>query len=589
MSPLRATVPSRQPLWLGLTGLVMVGMAGLLVATLHTEPIDPITYVGAIGFPTAWIVAGAVALSQRPDNRSGVLMLTVGAAGLMPYLHFAEPVTYTFSQLFDALQIAVAVHLTLAFPQGRLTSGVARLVVAGAYLDWLVSDLAWALVTNTVGDACPECPRNLMLIHESETLGRAVGLVTLPLDLVVLGSVVVLLVHRWRAAGPPARRALAPVLWTSGATAVLLVGFLLAGNLAAASWLDDLLVWCSTIAACTIPVAFLVGLLRVRLNRGVIADLLVELDTAAGPEHTRAALARALGDPSLELAFWLPDQGHYAGPDGALVSDPRQATDRAHTILASDRDGTPVAAITYDPALLDDPTLVAATAAAARLALENSRLHAELRSQLVEVRTIRDQLVRVGAAERSRLERDLHDGAQQRLLGIRLALRLARARLGGQADLVEFMDTTDAEVAAAMDELRALGRGVPRPRLEHGGLRAAVLSVAARIGVPVQVNVGEERLPAALETAAYFIVCEALVNVERHAHATAARVEVTRAGGRLNVEIFDNGIGYAPQRAVCEGNGLRNLRSRVEALGGVFTVDSEPGAGTRVRADIPCA
>jgi signal transduction histidine kinase len=529
-----------------------------------------------------WIVAGAVALSQRPHNRTGILMMAVGAAQLPPYLHLSEPFTYTATRLVNSLGIALAVHLVLAFPVGRLTSRAARLVVMAAYLDAFLSSLGWTLVT----ESCSGCPRNLLLIHESEALRRGVGLVTLPLDLVVFGSVLVILVHRWRTAGPPARRALAPVLWTNGAVAAFLVTYTLAGNLLAGSLIADLLGWSEAIAVCATPVAFVVGLLRAKLDRGAVADLLVALDTDPSPERTRAALARTLGDPSLQLTFWLSERACFIGADGAPAPDPSQVTGRAQTVLTSDHDGTPVAAITYDPVLLDNPTLVEAAAAAARLALENSRLHAELRARLAEVGDIREQVRHAGEAERSRIERDLHDGAQQRLLGIRVALRLARGRISERADLTEFMDATDAEVAATMNELRALARGVPQPRLADDGLRPALVSVAARLSVPVEVIAGDESLPAAVAAAAYFVVCEALVNIERHARAKAARVELTRTGDRVVIEISDDGVGCAPSDG--DGNGLHNMRSRVVALDGMFEVDSAPGTGTRVRAEIPC-
>jgi signal transduction histidine kinase len=587
MSQSLPAVTRRGPLWLGLAGLGLVATAGLLVITVHAEPVDPYILLRIFVISPTWIVAAAVALSQRPGNRTGILMMAVGTAQLPPYLYLSEPVTYTATRLINGLGIALAVYLVLAFPVGRLTSRAARLVVTVAYVDAFLSGLGWTLVT----ESCPGCPSNLLLIHESEALRRTVGLVTLPLDLIVFGSVVLILVHRWRTAGPPARRALAPVLWTNGAVAAFLVADTLSGNLLAGSLIADLLGWSETIAVCATPVAFLVGLLRARLDRGAVADLLLALDTGPSQDRTRAALARTLGDPSLQLAFWVPGRACFVGADGEPIDDPRLATNRACTILTSDHDGTPVAAITYDAVLLDNPTLVEAAAAAARLALENARLHAELRSRLAEVREIQERLRHAGEFERSRMERDLHDGAQQRLLGIRVALRMARGRLDGQAGLGEFMDATDAEVAAAMDELRALARGVPHPRMAQDGLRAALVSVVARLSVPVDVIVDDEGLPAPVAAAAYFVVCEALVNVERHARATAARVEVARAGDRLVIEVSDDGLGHAPagRDDVRAGNGLRNMRNRAEALGGVVTVDSTPGTGTRVRAEIPCA
>ncbi len=582
MSQPQTSVAGRRPLWLGLAGLVLVAAAGVLAVTAYPEPVHPLELQRILVVAPTWIVAGAVALAQRPRYRTGLLMMAVGAAQLPPYLHLGDPVLYTATRLINGLAIAFAVQLILGFPVGRLTTRAARVAVLITYVDVFMSDLGWTLVT----ESCHGCPRNLLLIHDSETLRRGVGLVTLPLDLIVFGSVVVILVRGWRTAGRPTRRALAPVLWTSVATAAFEAANLLSANFLAGSTISNVLGWSETVVVCSTPLAFLFGLMRAKLDRGAIADMIVALGKDPSPERTRASLAHTLGDPSVQLAFWVPERACFVRADGTPVDGPRQAADRAHTILTAADGATPVAAIIFDPVLLDNPALVEAAAAAARLALGNSRLQARVRSQLAEVREIRDQLRDVGAAERSRIERDLHDGAQQRLLGIRLALRVARGRVGQRADLIEFMDTTDAEVAAAMDELRSLARGVPRMRPAEGGLRSTLLSVAARASLPIQVSVDEQRLPEPVEVAAYFLVCESLVNVERHARATSARVEVTRTGDRVVIEISDDGIGCAQSGPA--GNGLRNMRGRVEALSGVFTVESPPGSGTRVRAEIPC-
>ena len=257
---------------------------------------------------------------------------------------------------------------------------------------------------------------------------------------------------------------------------------------------------------------------------------------------------------------------------------------RAVTVL--EHDGKRLAALVHDPALLDDPELVEAVGAAASLALENARLQAELRAQLAEVRASRARIVEAGDAERRRLERDLHDGAQQRLLGIRLALQLARGRLAdGGAAVDELLAEADAEAVDALAELRALARGIHPAILTEEGLPAALAALARRAPVPVELTVAPERLPAPVEATAYFVTAEALANVAKHAHASRVTVDVTRANGRLAIEITDDGVGGADP----DGAGLRGLRDRVEALDGRLRVDSPPGGGTRVTAAIPCA
>jgi hypothetical protein len=292
-TPRTIRAPGWRPLWLGVAGLGLVGAAGLLATTAYA-PVHPQELLRILVFSPTWIVAGAVALSLRPGNRTGLLMMAVGAAQLPPYLHLNEPVTYTATRIVNGLGIALAVQLVLAFPRGRLTSRATRLVVMAAYVDVLLSGLGWTLVT----ESCAGCPRNLLLIHDSEVLRRAVGLATLPLDVIVLGSIVVILVRRWRSSGRPTRRALAPVLWTSVATVVFEVALMLSANLLAGTALSNLLGWSETLFTCSFPVAFLVGLLRARLDRGAIADLLVALGRDPSPERARDALASTLGDPS---------------------------------------------------------------------------------------------------------------------------------------------------------------------------------------------------------------------------------------------------------------------------------------------------
>lgn len=239
----------------------------------------------------------------------------------------------------------------------------------------------------------------------------------------------------------------------------------------------------------------------------------------------------------------------------------------------------------YDPSLLDDPTLLNAVGSAARLALENARLHAELQAKLAEVHASRARIVEASDAERRRIERNLHDGAQQHLLGIRLALRLARSRLRNTAALETLIGEADAEVAAAIDEVRRLARGIHPAVLSEAGLRPALCDLARRSPVPVTVTAPADRLPAAIEAAAYFVAAESLANMSKHARASTATVDVRHADGQLIVEVTDDGVGGATTR---RGTGLRNLKDRVAALEGTLSVDSRDGAGTVIRAVIPC-
>ena len=320
--------------------------------------------------------------------------------------------------------------------------------------------------------------------------------------------------------------------------------------------------WLTSVAFGAIPVAFLVGLLRTRLHRSAVADLVVALHGPLTPTQVRDAIAGTLRDESLELAFWLPDRECYVGPDGTDL-DPEGQPGRAVTVLEGD--GGRLAALVHDRTLLDDPALIDAVGAAASLALENARLQAELRTQLNEVRASRARIVEAGDAERRRLERDLHDGAQQRLLGIRLALQLVRGRLAdGGAALDGLLTEADTEVVGALDELRALARGIHPALLTDEGLDAALAALARRLPVPVELAVCPERLPATVEATAYFVASEALANVVKHAHATRATIEISRANGCVAIAVTDDGVGGADP----DGAGLRGLRDRVETVDG---------------------
>jgi signal transduction histidine kinase len=233
----------------------------------------------------------------------------------------------------------------------------------------------------------------------------------------------------------------------------------------------------------------------------------------------------------------------------------------------------------------DQPAMLEAAGSAARFALENERLQAELRTQLVELRESRARIVRAADDERRRIERDLHDGAQQRLLGIGMALQLLRSSRGDDERTLALLDETGVEVQAALHELRELARGIHPAVLADHGIGAAVRTLAERAAVPVQVDATDERLPGEVETALYFVVAEALANIAKHAHATRATVKVARDNGAVRVEVSDDGVGGA---LLDGGSGLRGLADRAGALNGRLDVVSSPGRGTSVVVEIPC-
>jgi signal transduction histidine kinase len=331
-----------------------------------------------------------------------------------------------------------------------------------------------------------------------------------------------------------------------------------------------------------IPAAFLFGLARERLERIAVGDLVLELD-AAGPESMQDALARTLRDPSLRLVYRLADTDGYVDALGRRVELPEDGGPQTATFI--ERGGEKLAAIVHDRALLEHPRLVESVVAAARLALDNERLQAQLRTQLQELRASRARIVRAADGERRRLERDLHDGAQQRLLALGLALNLLGSRTTDD-DARALLAEAEQELSHALQELRELARGIHPAILSDQGLAAAARTLAARSPVPVTVTANGARFPAAVETACYYLIAEALTNITRYSEATRAWITIVGERAVVKIEVGDDGIGGAdPTR----GSGLAGLSDRVGALDGRLTIDSRPGGGTTVSAEIPCA
>ncbi len=313
-----------------------------------------------------------------------------------------------------------------------------------------------------------------------------------------------------------------------------------------------------------------------------LARLLLATRVAPG-DPVRQTLAESLGDRTLSIAYWLADRSAYVDEHGYPISLPEPGSDRAWT--AVDLGGRRVAAIIHDANLDASPELVAAAAAGASMAIDNDRLKADLRARVEELRASRARIVAAGDAARRRLERDLHDGAQQQLVALAIDLRILRARLGGAPETTELIDGIDAKLADALAELRELARGIHPAILSDRGLEPALDALAARVPLPVRCRVDlPDRPPPPVEAAAYFVVAEALTNVLKYARADRATVRAVREGGDVVVEVADDGVGGAdPGR----GSGLRGLDDRVGALDGTLTVESPPGAGTLVRARIP--
>jgi signal transduction histidine kinase len=297
----------------------------------------------------------------------------------------------------------------------------------------------------------------------------------------------------------------------------------------------------------------------------------------------RELLAESLGDHSVAIAYWLPDREMFVDERGRRVDLPDPASGRTWT--AVERDGRPVAAIVHDAALDTSSELVQAAASASSLAIDNERLKADLRARLEELRQSRLRIVEATDAARRRIERDLHDGAQQQLVALALELRLLRAKVGADEDVAPLVDSLSERLSSALAELRELARGIHPSILTDRGLGPAISSLAERTPVIVHSEVAvEDRLPPPVEAAAYFLVAEALTNVAKYAQASEVTIDVRRENGAVLVDVADDGVGGAD---VSAGSGLRGLHDRVAAVDGELIIESPPGAGTRLRAWIP--
>ena len=526
--------------------------------TVSTDPPAPVgtTTAAAVVLAVSFLAMGVVAYRKHPQSRIGPLAVAVGV--LITVAALPLPLHPAAQRLLTAGWAAVLIHLVAALPTGRLGTRAMRVVVVLAYLD------AVFLVTPLL----PGGP--------TDVLAKDVG----TLVAVLLGAAVTAMQWtRWRRTSVPARRSLTPVL----AAALVMVVLLLAANpvwTPEASLLDMSLL---KVGLVTVPLAHLAHELRTRIERGEVAELVVQLSSTPEPASLESALAKALHDPTLAVGFWVAEAQHYVDADGRVVTPPGGGGRVATRV---DRGGEPVALLVHDPALLEQPTLIEAVCAAAALALVNERLTADLRARVHQLAESRRHVLQAAEAERRRLERDLHDGVQQRLLSIPMTLSMAESALAPGAARARALIGEAKEMSlAVLDELRALSQGIHPTILTERGLEGAVRELTLVAPVPVLFTVDlPARLSAEIETTAYYVVAEALANITKHADAQRAEVRIAHAGGRLLVEVVDDGRGGADPG----GSGLRGLATRIGDNGGTLAVTGVDDGGTRLRAELPC-
>jgi signal transduction histidine kinase len=570
--------PKPAVLWALAVAAVACCAGTVALGSLNDELFQPALRVLLVSWVTLpFIFAGIVAWRRRPDSAFGPLMILAGGfVTQLSILQWAsQPLLNTIGQLSDLLVAAVWMHVFLAYPTGRLAGRAERAVVIIGY----VAALGLQVVILMLGGFDD---RHLLTVIKRQTAAEAVQNVQL-LTLSALALIgVVLLWRRWRSLPLWQRRLPTQiVIHCFSLSLVMLAALLTAGAFQLPGF--EILRLATFAVAGLAPLAFLAGLLDARLAKAGVGELLVQLRANPAPD-LRELLAQALRDPTLTLIYWLPQYGSWADQDGNPATLPETDSGRGTTLVK--QEGKQIAALVYDATLVEEPELVEAVSAAAGIALENGRLEAELRARLQELHGSRTRVVEAQQKERRSLERNLHDGAQQRLVALALELGLLAEKANSDPATQTRLKRARSEVAKSLDELRDVARGLHPAVVSGHGLAVALESLTAARPIEVKLKAdGLPRLPEQLEVAAYYVVSESLTNAAKHAHADHVSVTVGVTDDTLIVEIVDDGIGGADSE---RGTGLRGLADRVEALNGRLQVWSAAGKGTRVRAELPC-
>jgi signal transduction histidine kinase len=667
----------------------------LVLSSNHED--DPAARAALIvGLGLVFVSCGLVAVVRRPDNRTGMLMALVGFFWFLSALADANNrVVYSVGVALSLLMYGAFAHLILSFPNGRLETPRDRAIVLLTYFDVTVVQWAWMLTRRQIGSSnapCKDCPDNVFQVTHEHALSSSLLTLQRGIGLALVWAALSVLYRRYRNATPAARQTLGPVVLTSAVTIVLIAVMLVF------AWISEsathTINWFVLVSFATVPLAFLVGLLRTRLQRSGILRMIVESPDELSLREAEIGLKDALGDPTLRLAYWLEDVQGYVNVRGKPFVIPEDTPTRVTTKV--DYGDKPVAALLHDRALLEDQVVLEEVIGVIRMGLEKDRGERALRAteirnrallaaipdlmfrisadgryvdyrapsefdlvdrevigktvwqrlpediadkimaaarraieerqvQTIEyqlgfgeelrhyegrvaasggdefvliVRNITDRkvqeqelqasrarIVAAGDEERRRLERNLHDGAQQRLVSLSLSLRLAQTQLQKNPQMAEqLLESAREELAQALEELRELARGIHPAILTDRGLDAALEALASRAPLPVEIERATTSLPPPVEAAAYYVVSEALANVAKYADASSVRVSVAQMNGAARVEVSDDGIGGADPAA---GSGLRGLADRIAALNGKLEVESEPGRGTTIRAEIP--
>ena len=557
-------------------------------------PLEATARVLMVGLP---IGVGLFAWSQPVSARFGRNLTLTGFVYFLAMLSSSSSeVVYSIGRVAGwGVEVWLA-YLVLSFPAGRLPGRPDRMIVGLGVALVAVFYIPTALLVDAYPTPSPwascvsDCPANAFQLAGSEpgfveAWERPLREI---LTVLLFLAATARLAARMSAATPLLRRAIGPVVVVAAARLAVLAVAIAVRAVDPDGTPAAVTAWLSGLGVPAITLAFLAGIVRWRLFVGAaLARLAQQSGRITSPDQLRRALADAFDDPALQILYRGP-QGGWVDADGRLAGPPAGSG----RVLTEVREhGRPVAAIVHDEALRDEAAFIDTAAASALTTLENRRLAARTAELLREVEDSRARIAATADEERRRLERDLHDGAQQRLVALRMRLSLAAELLArdhaGGAELVRQLGP---EAEAALEEMRALARGVyPAPLIDHG-IAEALRSVARRSPLPVAVvSENGRRYPHAIEAAAYFCCLEALQNAAKHAGgATRVTVTISELDGHLRLEVIDDGTGFDPAR-ISRGAGLTNLEDRAHAVGGRVTVESSPGSGARMVASLPLA
>jgi signal transduction histidine kinase len=537
-----------------------------------------------IGAP---MLVGLAWWRRRPASRFGPLLVVFGLAALPLALESSGlPLMIALGVAAESLYFSLYLYLCVAFPEGRLWSWADRLLMAVFGLSSVLYLLPGLLLLPTLPAATAPlaqcagpCPANPLFVADAAGVVDDLAEVAFVLAVVAVTGLAVLLARRLRDATRAERREVGAVAAVAFPFFLTLIAGCLGSLVDAPPATLRTIGWLFTAAGVVFPLAFLVALVQAELFAGAaLRRLLTELAGRPSPGGWRSAVAAALDDPLLQIGYWDPARRVYREADGTTLDPPRAGEGRRWTPVG--HAGRPVAAMTTDEALVHQPELLDAAAQATLIAVRTGHLEGELRDA-------RHRLLEAGNAERRRIQRDLHDSAQQRLVALRVHLELAREDLGEDAGRAAALGDLAGQVDETIDDLRRVAHGLFPPTLERYGVAEALRSACRHTALPVRiVDDGLGRQTSAVEATLYFCCLEALQNAAKHSGPDAtATVHLGADVDSVWFAVEDDGSGFDPAGA--RGTGLGNLRDRVLAMGGTLEVDSRAGAGTRIAGVFP--